>query len=260
MIRVASAREGLPGISAFLFKRLVPLTRGEHEQVGLSSNHSFSEYHFHSLPIVMSEVADAVRHFPIVLADTQTPMLAAVIGLHRRQSLFIDRHGNWTGAYLPLYLRQMPFHIVRIRGDSSPAQPAICVDLDSPLVDDAFPDKIIDGDHIGAASQSALAAAKEFEQGALATAAFAQALERSGLMQSLSAMPETADCVALRPLQAVSPARLRDATAQALAPFSTAGALSVLEACAQSTANFAALRQRQEQLYAEQEAHLRADL
>lgn len=260
MSQVAPAREGQASIKAFLFKRLVPLARGEHDQVGLSSRRSYAEYHYHWLPLVTSEVSEAARHFPIVLAETQTPMLAAVIGLHRRQSLFIDRNGNWTGDYLPLYLRQMPFHVVRVRAGNAPAQPAVCIDLDSPLVDEQLPDKVIAGDRIGPSSQDALAAAQAFEQGAMSSASFAQALERCGLTVPLSALPEAADCLSLRSLQAVSPARLRAASPQALAPFTSAGAMPLVEACAASITKFAELRQLQERLYAEQEAHRRADL
>ena len=256
----ARAGESQASIKAFLFKRLVPLARGEHDQLGLRPRRSYSEYHFHWLPIATSEIVEVARHFPIVLADTQTPMLAAVVGLHRRQSLFIDRAGQWTGAYLPLYLRQMPFHIVRVRGGTGPAQPAVCIDMDSPLVDESEPGKVIEGDRIGATSQEALDAAKEFEQGAMASAAFAQALERSGLAVPLAAIPEAADCLSLRSLKAVSPSRLRNASPQILAPFTSAGVQPLLHACAQSIINFAALRLFQEQRYAEQEAHLRADL
>lgn len=248
------------GIKAFLFKRLVPLSRDEHERIGLSSHRSYREYHFQWLPIVVSEVVEAARHFPIILADTQKPMLGVVVGLHQRQSLFIDRHGNWTGGYLPLYLRQMPFHIVKIRGASMAAQPAICLDMDSPLVDESFPDKIVEGDRLAASTQDQLAAAMQFEQDARASAAFADALERSGLTVPLSALPEAADCLALRSLQAVSAARLRETPSQSLAAIFTPGAQPILQACAQSTAHFATLRQLQERSYADREAQLRADL
>ena len=260
MTRVAQKRADHASIKSFLFKRLVPLARGEHDQVGLNSRRSYHEYHHHWLPIVTSEVEEAARQFPIVLSDTQTPMLALVIGLHRHESLFIDRFGNWTGGYLPLYLRQMPFHIVRVRSGSGPAQPAVCVDLDSPLVDESSPDKIIAGDRIGDSCQAALNAANAFAQGAMASAAFAQALERSGLTVPLSALPEAADCLSLRNLRAISPSRLREASQQALSPFSAAGAMPMLQACAHSIARFASLRRLQEQHYAEQEAHERADL
>jgi hypothetical protein len=256
----APAWEGGASIKAFLFKRLVPLARGEHDRVGLSSQRSYSEYHFHWLPIGTSEVLEAARHFPIVLAQTQMPMLAAIVGLHRHQSLFIDRRGNWTGGYLPLYLRQMPFQIVRLRASAGPAQPAICVDMDSPLVDETLPDKIIDGDRIGASAQEAVNAAKAFEQDALASTAFAQALERSGLGAPLTAIPEAADCLSLRTLMAVPASRLQDASPQALAPFVNAGMRPLLDACAASIANFAKLRQLQEAHYAKQETQMRADL
>jgi SapC len=247
-------------IDAFLFKRLVPLDRERHEDTGLSSHRSFSEYHFHWLPITTAEVPEASRHFPIVLADTQTPMLAVVVGLHRRQSLFIDRLGRWTGGYLPLYLRQMPFQIVRIRSSIAPAQPALCVDLDSALIDQNSRDKIIDGDGVNALAQDAVSAAAEFEQGIFATASFAQALERSQLAVSLGAIPEAADCLSLRALKALSPLRLHSASPQMLAPFVTAGAKPLLDACARSLAHFELLRRLQERHYADREAHSRPDL
>lgn len=260
MSNVAHATNGKTTIKAFLFKQLVPLARGEHDALGLSSQRSYSEYNFHWLPLVASEIAAAAEHLPIVISDTQQPMLAAVVGLHKKQSLFIDRHGRWVSAYLPLYLRQMPFQIVRLRAAAGPAQPVICVDIDSPLVDEVYPEKIIDGGQLSANATDALNAAREFEQGAAASAALAQAMERAGLTVSLAAVSEAADCLSLRALKAVSPTRLQQASPQALAPFANSGTMPLLESCARSIRNFAALRQLQEHHYADQEAHLRADL
>ena len=248
-------------IRSFLFKRLAPLSPGLHAHFGLAARRSYSEYHFHWLPILLSEVATVARHFPIGITPTRQPMLAAIVGLHDRQSLFIDRMGAWTGAYLPLYLQQMPFHIVHVRDAATGARrPTLCLDVDSAMVDERFPEKIVEHERLSATAARIVAAAEAFDQGAMAAAAFAQAAERAGLTLPLSLIPESADCLALRGLSAVSSARLRDASAQALSPFTSSQLLPVLQACTQSLDNFDILRRLQEERYSEQEAHMRADL
>jgi hypothetical protein len=254
-----TSTDGQTAIRAFLFKKLVPLSREHHERLGLNPTFSYNEHHFHWLPLALSEVQEAARHFPIAVSDTHTPMLAAIVGLHNKQCLFIDRSGKWTGGYMPAYLRQMPFHVIRVRAPNGEAHPAVCVDVDSPLVDEIYPDKIIAGAGLNPRAAASLQAAKDFELGAAAAVAFARALEQSGLLLPLGAMPETADCLALRTLSMVSPARLR-ASPQALAPFAAGNGAAAVQACAQSLSHIANLRRLQEERYAEQEAHMRADL
>src|SRR6185369_8682924 len=118
------------------------------------------------------------------------------------------------------------------------AHPAVCVDVDSPLVDELYSEKIITGTGLNPRAAEPLQAAKEFELGAAAAVTFARALEQSGLLQPLSAMPETADCLALRKLSMVSPARLR-ASPQALAPFSAGNGLAAVQACTRSLSHIA---------------------
>jgi hypothetical protein len=254
---VRSSPDNQIAIPGFLFKKLVPLSRDLHERAGLSVARSYREYQFHWLPIVLSEIPAVAPYFPIAVADLQVPVLAAIVGLHPRQSLFIDRCGNWTGEYLPLYLRQMPFHIVSLRAAGTRPRATICIDIDSPLVDDSFTTKVIADGVINPACDEPLAAASQFEREIAATSAFVQTLERSGLAVQLGSAPEQADFVELRALRGVSQRRLHDGHAEA--QFS-ASALPLLHACARSLDNLARLKRLQGDQYAQEETLMRADL
>jgi len=46
------------------------------------------------------------------------------MGLENGENLFVDEQGNWTGAYIPAYIRRYPF----ITTDGADGQMAVCFD------------------------------------------------------------------------------------------------------------------------------------
>lgn len=63
-----------------------------------------------SVPLLASEIPQAAAEYPVVFAgegDQVVPV--AVLGLRERENLFVDAAGQWTGRYVPAFLRRYPF-------------------------------------------------------------------------------------------------------------------------------------------------------
>lgn len=130
-------------------------------------------------PIVVSEIADAARSYPIVFAaDGAQPI--AVLGLERR-NLFVE-DGRWSAdAYIPAYVRRYPFAFVVTdeprsvqlaidRGSDRVAQGG---DEGAPLFADGQPSEL---------TAQALEFCVAFGRDAELTALFATALREKGLL------------------------------------------------------------------------------
>jgi hypothetical protein len=63
-----------------------------------------------ALPLTLSEISSAQKHFPIVFSDLENPVPLAVVGTIDDVNLFIDDQGNWEReTYIPAYIRCYPF-------------------------------------------------------------------------------------------------------------------------------------------------------
>jgi len=81
-----------------------------------------------SLPILAAEFERAGAQAPIVFAgegEALTPVL--LLGLAEGQNLFVNEAGQWTGRYLPAFLRRYPFIFTAI--PNQPDQLTLCVDM-----------------------------------------------------------------------------------------------------------------------------------
>ncbi|MCZ7463975.1 SapC family protein [Rhizobium rhizogenes] len=137
-------------------------------------------------PLLVSEFAHAVRHYPIVFTDTASPETVAVSGLREGQNLFVASDGFWrAGAYVPAYLRRYPFIVTDFTED---ARQLLAIDAacsrfteigasadDQPLFDD----------HGGPApvTAQAMAFCNAFHQDYLRDHGFGRALLDRGLLR-----------------------------------------------------------------------------
>ena len=86
-----------------------------------------------SLFIAVAEFADASAEYPVVFVrigtapEGQRPAVAplAVFGLKQGSNLFV-KDGQWTGRYVPAYVRRWPFAMARIEENSNDM--ALCLD------------------------------------------------------------------------------------------------------------------------------------
>jgi hypothetical protein len=127
--------------------RLVELSRGEHAGLRIRADLvEASAARQHLIPIVVSEFRKAATQYPIVFAKhPETGRFAPYVlcGLGLEENLF------WSGteldvAYVPLNVRRQPFYVGT--NDADPAANVLCIDLDSPCLDDSGAKRIVNPD------------------------------------------------------------------------------------------------------------------
>ncbi len=112
------------------YRRPEPLDPVRHAALGLARNGTYvfaRETHF--CPLLLSEMALAARHYPILFTGGTPPMPVALLGVRAGRNLFVDDEGRWAEeCYVPAYVRRYPF-IFWESGDRS--QIALCVDREA---------------------------------------------------------------------------------------------------------------------------------
>ncbi|MCG2841223.1 SapC family protein [Sandaracinobacter sp. RS1-74] len=133
------------------------------------------------VPIVVGELADAARDYPVVFAgDPEQPVPVVILGLDR-VNLFVE-DGQWDkGAHIPAYVRRYPFNFLSV---PEPEGFALTIDAGS--------DRVARGGTEGAAlfedgkpsevTRQMLAFCNAFRVEADATRAFTLALKAQGLL------------------------------------------------------------------------------
>ncbi len=127
----SSVNQQLP----LFYKTLVPFSRTEHH--GLTLPNDQASYTFASptdiIPLLVSEVVHAVRHFPIVFIknrSSEAVTLVALVGKGDGQNQFVDAKGQWRpGVYIPAWVRRYPFALM----SDSKGDGLLAVDLEAPI-------------------------------------------------------------------------------------------------------------------------------
>lgn len=111
---LSSVNQQLP----LFYKSLVPFSRTQHRSLTRPKVHA--NYGFAAdtniIPLLVSEVPQAVRHFPIVfIKDRQSSAvnLVALVGKGDGRNQFVDANGQWRpGVYIPAWVRRYPFALM----------------------------------------------------------------------------------------------------------------------------------------------------
>ncbi|MDD3029594.1 MAG: SapC family protein [Alphaproteobacteria bacterium] len=133
-----------------------------------------------AIPLLIEEFSTAAAHYPIVFADGELPVPAAVVGLQNDSNLFINADGSWLqGAYLPAYVRRYPFILM---DDPSNKQFVLCIDDTCPQLreDGEFP--LFDGDQPSAFTKSAMEFCGALRRQGDATDDFVKAMKENNLL------------------------------------------------------------------------------
>jgi hypothetical protein len=158
--------------------RLVELSRSEHSQLRIRADRvEAAAARQHLIPIVVSEFRKAATEFPIVFAkDPDTARFAPYVlsGLDIEENLF------WSGTeldvtYVPLNIRRQPFYVGTDDAPDAAATNVLCIDLDSPCLDDSGTRTIVDADGSDSAYlKEILAVLSELVAGRKATERFVE--------------------------------------------------------------------------------------
>ena len=116
-----------------LYKALVPLIAERHGTLRLSEHRGYDfAKDANAVPLTVDEFPQAMRHYPIVMADGDLPTPVALVGRQPGQNDFVDDTGAWrAGCYIPAYLRRYPF--AYLRESEASDRNILCADLSSIL-------------------------------------------------------------------------------------------------------------------------------
>ncbi len=97
--------------TALFYEEAVAVTPQRHGgwSVDMAEGYAFSRS-VNSVPVATAEFQRASREVPIVFAGEDGDVFPqAVLGLKDRENLFIDETGDWSGRYIPAFVRRYPF-------------------------------------------------------------------------------------------------------------------------------------------------------
>ncbi|HBK92364.1 MAG TPA: hypothetical protein DDZ68_11895 [Parvularcula sp.] len=103
----------------FLFERPELINVQSHGELGIQA--ASRPFAFCSkvraIPLTVSEIAEACRHYPVVFSSQEEWQPLAIVGLLDDVNLFVDEDGNWDPyAYVPGYVRRYPFGLAAETG------------------------------------------------------------------------------------------------------------------------------------------------
>ena len=114
------------------YKQIVPLLKTHRVQLVDSGMAPHFSLNLHAVPLGASELAFALRDYPIVFQQRKADggfEAVALLGIQEGQNLFVMPDGRWDRrTYIPAYIRRYPFCVHTVRHDSRPAERLIYVD------------------------------------------------------------------------------------------------------------------------------------
>ena len=105
--KAAPAAGALP----LFYKDPQPINSQRHAKAGIKESPDFRfARETNSVPLGADELFVALAFYPIVFAQTDPPVPAAVLGVGGNRNEFVDETGQWrANAYIPAYIRRYPF-------------------------------------------------------------------------------------------------------------------------------------------------------
>jgi hypothetical protein len=109
------------------YERAVPVSAEKHRDWSLEARTSYAfAAQSSAVPIIIAEFPTAAHDYGIVFTGTGERVHPVVIlGLKPDENLFVDEAGNWTGNYIPAFVRRYPFMFAKSPDGS---QFFLCID------------------------------------------------------------------------------------------------------------------------------------
>lgn len=228
-----------------MYQRLVALDAARHAKLGVVplTNYGFAKATL-SLPVVISEIADIAREYPIVF-PTQGNMPVALMGVEAGSNAYVGPGGEWRATYVPAYLRVYPFAAVRVpvspEGETTEPRIVVAIDELSPLVKDGEGDAIFDDEgQLAGRAAAAVALLKRLRAASLRTEVLVQAIDTAGLFieQPIRIRAEGRQDSAITGIRVLNEGALNALSPKKFEALRKAGALPLIYAALLSWANF----------------------
>ncbi len=230
----------------FLYEQPELLTREDHGGLGLTpapQPFGFAS-RVRAIPLVVSEIASAQRHFPVVFSDLENPVPLAIVGLNEDVNLFVDGDGRWEqDVYVPAYLRCHPFALAATKDDKF----AVVIDRAAPSVTDGGEFPLFDGDGMSANTRAMVDFCGKYEGERRKTQEYTRRLKELGLLGVRRASQQSANGGEEETIAryiAVQPEKLGELSADTVKQLFDSGMLAVTFAHLFSLENWARLVER----------------
>jgi hypothetical protein len=97
-----------------MFKKQAVLRHQTHGKLKLSATVDWGFTSNQMLcPIVLNEIANCAREFPIVFIKDR-PTVYALLGVEKDTNAYVSAKGVWQANYIPAHFRAYPFDLVRV--------------------------------------------------------------------------------------------------------------------------------------------------
>ena len=160
-----------------LYTRPRPVAKSWHADWSVDTAGSFDfARDLSAAPLAAVEFAIAGRDHPIVFVEGDggvTPL--ALLGLTEKENLSVDAQGQWTGGYIPAFVRRYPFVLAK---DAEKDTYTLCIDEASPACNtEGKGQPLFDGEGSPSAYLNRqLSLSREWERVRAATQAFCERL------------------------------------------------------------------------------------
>jgi hypothetical protein len=230
-----------------IYERSVPVSAQQHRDVSVKVGTDFGfARHVNSVPLMAAEFEFCVGDYAIVFAgEPGAIMPAAMLGLRDGENLHVGPEGQWSGKYIPAFLRRYPFVF---SSDDAGRTFTLCVDEDYAGVNrEGRGERLFDS--AGERTQylqNVLGFLQAYQAQFQATRTFVQSLEDLGLFDPMEAQftLRTGQRMRLGGFKAVNRDRLRQLDGDKLAEFARSGTLDLIYAHLHSLRNFTPIAER----------------
>jgi hypothetical protein len=140
-----------------------------------------------AVPVLLGEVSECVRHYPVVFATGERGLLpVALLGLRDDENLFVDADGRWREGYVPAFVRRYPF----ISAEDGRGQRIACIDAAASCFGGSEGEPLFVDGKPGAALTHALQFLNEFQAGSDRTEAATAIIGRLALLRSADSLAQ----------------------------------------------------------------------
>jgi hypothetical protein len=175
------------------YEKPVLLDRDKHRKRRVRASASFAfARKANSLYLASVEFAEACKEYAIVFTrgSNQAVVPVAMLGLRPRENLFVNEQEQWTGEYVPAFVRRYPFVLAELSGQAL----AACIDEAFPGLNDNEGEPLFDAQGNNTPFlQNALDFLNRYQQEYRRTEAFCRRLEQAGLLTEMNAKADLVD-------------------------------------------------------------------
>jgi hypothetical protein len=229
-----------------MYKKPVPLRNTDHSDLRLKavSDYSYARDELVS-PIVVDEIADVAREYPIVF-PVGGVLPVALMGVETGANAYISQEGRWLANYIPSHIRQYPLAITQINPQGKGSEEdgprfVVLVDEESSLVSRTEGDPIFDSNgKVTGTAQQRMRLMEQLQERSGITQRLVKAIEEAGLLveRAIRIKREGEQDRQVTGVRVINESALNKLTNPAFNKLRASGALPLVYAALLSWANF----------------------